>query len=143
MDTNKYVRWVNVDDAHYLAALNEEFNEVIITKEEIENSLENTKELIAVAILDEQPVGFACAQYFKSFCYRDAQGEITEMYIRPSARGNGFSSLLLAFLEQRLKEYGVTTVKILTGKDNKIAQKAYERLNYYKEDELVLQKDLS
>ncbi|MFD0713084.1 GNAT family N-acetyltransferase [Paenibacillus sp. GCM10027626] len=141
-ERSKYVRWANVNDAAHLVALNTAFNGAGVTAEDVAKSLENTSGLVAVAILDEVPVGFACAQYFKSFCYHEAQGEITEMYIEESARRKGLAAMLISFLEERLREKGVRSIKILTGQHNLIAQKSYERSKYILEDEVVFQKDL-
>ncbi|WP_244535747.1 GNAT family N-acetyltransferase [Lentibacillus halodurans] len=50
-------------------------------------------------MLDEEFVGFACAQSYRSFCYSSAQGEMTELYVEEKARRLGFASSLIALLE--------------------------------------------
>ncbi|RAP73175.1 GNAT family N-acetyltransferase [Paenibacillus montanisoli] len=137
---SKYVRWANEHDAEILTVLNHEFNGVELTADEVENSLSSTNELIALAILDDQPVGFACAQCFKSFCYRDSQGEITEMYIKETARRKGLATLLLSFLEEELRKRGATEIKVITGMNNAAALKTYERSKYVKKTYVVFQK---
>jgi GNAT superfamily N-acetyltransferase len=139
----KYIRWANEDDAESLVILNAEFNGASSTENEIKHSLRNTYELVALAIIEDVPVGFACAQFYKSFCYRDLQGEITEMYVQESARRKGLGSMLLLFLEQELQVRGVKDVKILTGRNNESAHKAYEHANYLKKDHIVFEKMLS
>ncbi|MEX1030005.1 MAG: GNAT family N-acetyltransferase [Paenibacillaceae bacterium] len=139
----KYIRWANEDDAESLVTLNAEFNGAGLKVSEIKHSLRNTNELVALAIMEDVPVGFACAQFNKSFCYRDLQREITEMYIQEAARRKGLGSMLLLFLEQELQVRGVKDVKILTGRNNESAHKAYEHANYLNKDQIVFEKQLT
>jgi len=141
-EAGKYVRWANEKDAESLAALNDEFNGTGVTKGEVEKSIAGTNEMIAVAILNDEAVGFACAQCFESFCYRGSQAEITEMYIRETARRKGLASMLISFLEQQFRERGVKSVKIVTGSSNESAIITYERSNYVRKDYIIFQKKL-
>ncbi|MGC5771624.1 GNAT family N-acetyltransferase [Paenibacillus pabuli] len=141
-EENIHIRWANENDAEDLLKLNDAFNGVGTSVEEVIDSLALSNELIALAVIDDQAVGFACAQYFKSFCYRALQGEITEMYIAEVARRRGLATLLIAFIEEELKARGVTSVKILTGQRNEMAIKTYEKSNYTRTEEVLLQKKL-
>ncbi|PWW39958.1 MULTISPECIES: GNAT family N-acetyltransferase [Paenibacillus] len=141
-EENIHIRWANGNDAEDLLKLNDAFNGVGTTIEEAKESLALSNELIALAVIDGQAVGFACAQYFKSFCYRGLQGEITEMYIAEVARRRGLATLLIAFIEEELRERGVTRVKILTGQRNEMAIKTYKKSNYARKEEVLLQKKL-
>ncbi|OAX49411.1 GNAT family N-acetyltransferase [Paenibacillus sp. AD87] len=141
-EENIHIRWANENDAEDLLKLNDAFNGVGTNMEEVKESLALSNELIALAVIDDQAVGFACAQYFKSFCYRGLQGEITEMYIAEVARRRGLATLLIAFIEEELKARGVTSVKILTGQSNERAIKTYEKSNYARTEEVLLQKKL-
>ncbi|WP_408894736.1 N-acetyltransferase family protein [Paenibacillus taichungensis] len=141
-EENIYVRWANENDAEELLKLNDAFNGVGTTMEDVKESLALSNELIALAVIEDQAVGFACAQYFKSFCYRGLQGEITEMYITEVARRRGLATLLIAFIEEELRERSVTSIKILTGQRNEMAIKTYEKSNYTRTEEVLLQKKL-
>jgi len=141
-EENIHIRWANTRDAEELLKLNDAFNGVGTSIEEVIDSLAISNELIALAVIDDQAVGFACAQYFKSFCYRGLQGEITEMFIAEVARRRGLATLLIAFIEEELKARGVTSVKILTGHRNEMAIKTYEKSNYARKEEVLLQKKL-
>ncbi|GAB6988758.1 GNAT family N-acetyltransferase [Paenibacillus pini] len=142
-DGEIYLRWANTDDAADLVVFNDAFNGVGLSIEEVQDNIAVTSELIALAVMDDLIVGFACAQYFKSFCYRGLQGEITELYITEAARGKGLGTLLISFLEEELSARGVTSVKVLTGNTNENAIKTYEKSRYSKmEKELLLQKKL-
>ncbi|MDN8589513.1 GNAT family N-acetyltransferase [Paenibacillus sp. 11B] len=136
------IRWANANDAEDLLKLNDAFNGVGTSVEEVKDSFALSDELIALAVINDQAVGFACAQYFKSFCYRGFQGEITEMYITEVARRRGLATLLIAFIEEELRARGVTSVKILTGQRNEMAIKTYEKSNYARTEEVLLQKKL-
>ncbi|WP_413377723.1 GNAT family N-acetyltransferase [Paenibacillus taichungensis] len=141
-EENIHIRWANENDAAKLLKLNDAFNGVGTSIEEVKESLALSNELIALAVIDGQTVGFACAQYFKSLCYRGLQGEITEMYIAEVARRRGLATLLIAFIEEELRERGVTSVKILTGQRNEMAIKTYVKSNYVRTEEVLLQKNL-
>jgi GNAT superfamily N-acetyltransferase len=141
-EENVHVRWANENDAEELLKLNDAFNGVGTTMEEVKESLAVSNELIALAVIDRQVIGFACAQFFKSFCYRGLQGEITEMYIAEAFRRRGLATLLIAFIEEGLRERGVTSIKILTGQRNEMAIKTYLKSNYARTEEVLLQKKL-
>lgn len=130
-------------DAEQLAKLNQKFNggSRRETREIIE-SIRTSNELIAVAEIEGKLVGFACAQSFKSFCYPELQGEITEMFVETFARRKGVATSLIACLEESLKSRGVTEIKVLTGSQNDAAIQTYMHCNYEKDDELLLKKQL-
>jgi ribosomal protein S18 acetylase RimI-like enzyme len=140
----KNVRLATVNDAEELSRLNHEFNggERADPKEIQERMINNT-ELVAVATIDERLVGFACAQVLHSFCYQNRHGEITEMYVEERARRMGLASLMIAFLEDQMIHNGVTSIKILTGRDNKAATHTYLRSGFVMEDEVVLNKKVN
>jgi ribosomal protein S18 acetylase RimI-like enzyme len=64
------------------------------------------------------------------------------MYITEVARRRGLATLLIAFIEDELRARGVTSVKILTGQRNEMAIKTYEKSNYARMKEVLLQKKL-
>ncbi|MEJ9219967.1 GNAT family N-acetyltransferase [Paenibacillus glucanolyticus] len=142
MDIHKQVRMASHSDASVLVQLNEEFNEALMPQEDVERSLKQAHEIVAIAYLNDVPVGFACAQSFQSFCYPELMGEITEMYVQERARRQGLAGMLIAYLEEQLVERGVKTVKVLTGHDNDQAIGAYAKSGYIQEDEVMLEKRL-
>ena len=137
---NIRIRRATPEDAGYLVKLNEEFNGVTVPVHEAKEILQSTTELVALAIMNDIPVGFGCAQYFRSFCYRGLQGEITELYITNDARRKGVATLLITYIEEELKQLGVSSVKVLTGKNNDIAIKTYEKSRYVLKEEVLLKK---
>ena len=138
-----HIRLATVYDAEELSILNQEFNGGTRRSSlEIKDRLVQGKELVAVASENDKLVGFACAQYFTSFCYDEPQGEITEMYVRESARRKGIATSLIAILEKKLQDLHVREVKILTGTKNLEALQTYTKSHYAKQEETVLFKEL-
>ncbi|KOR90805.1 hypothetical protein AM231_14685 [Paenibacillus solani] len=137
-----HYRWAADNDAQALVTLNDEFNGAGITEEEVIENLSNPNELVALALINDYPVGFACAQLYRSICYPNPYAELTELYIRYEARRKGIATMLVRFIEEELIRQGVKSMKVLTGKKNEAAIKTYERLSYFKEEEQLLQKTL-
>lgn len=76
------IRFATPDDATALAELNLAFNEVDRPVDRIRESLKQTqtvspdREIVAVAVCEDEVVGFACARASTSFCYDELSGEI-------------------------------------------------------------------
>ncbi|MET3937533.1 ribosomal protein S18 acetylase RimI-like enzyme [Paenibacillus sp. PvP094] len=139
---NLLVREAVKEDVPFLIELNDQFNGVRRSREEVETDLLNEREVIIVAVMEERVVGFACGQIYKSFCYAEHQAEITEMYIQESSRRNGLAGMMIERLEGIFNNSGVKHIKILTGNKNAKAIKTYEKAGYDREDELVFAKEL-
>ncbi|MEF3310502.1 GNAT family N-acetyltransferase [Paenibacillus sp. GYB004] len=135
-----HVRWATIEDAEDLVRLNREFNGGYRAVEQVQASIESNRELVALACLDDTVVGFACAQWFSSFCYDHPYGEITEMYVQEHARRKGLAAGMISLLEEGLRERGVRSVKLLTGLTNERAIQVYQNSGYQKERELLLSK---
>jgi len=142
--SNLTIRLVTEHDSAELQKLNYEFNGPgLISIEEINESLKFSNEIIAITLLNEVYVGFICAQFYKSFCYRDLQGEITELYVREAYRRRGVATQLISFAEEELRSRRVRKIKVLTGNNNQFAINTYIRSEYIKDDDLVLYKRLN
>ncbi|AZS16545.1 GNAT family N-acetyltransferase [Paenibacillus lutimineralis] len=138
--TNKTIRPATLEDSLSLIELNYKFNGVERTAMEVRQSLLNTNEIIVLAFCNDQAVGFGCAQYYKSFCYSEPHGEITELYVIEEEQGKGWGPQIICFLEERLLQIGVKQIKVLTGQDNVRAQKTYQKANYSLTDEVMYEK---
>lgn len=142
------VRLASPGDAEALTGLNQAFNEVTRPISKVRETLLRNetvgpdREIVAVAVCQEEVVGFACARANLSFCYDNPSGEITEMYVKEKYRRQKAATALVAFLEQELAKLGVEEVRILTGSDNYAAQAAYTANGYAIDDELVLHKTI-
>lgn len=124
------VRKAVKDDVSDLANLNFKFNEAIIEHKEIIESLENSKEIVVVALWEKEVIGFVCGQYFKSFCYENLSGEVTELYVKEQFRRKGVAKSLISFLEKELNSMGVKEIKIITNIRNKVAKSVYQSIGY-------------
>jgi GNAT superfamily N-acetyltransferase len=60
----------------------------------------------------------------------DATVEVKHMYVRPTARGRGFSRQLLALLEERARAQGATRVWVETGDKQPEAISLYKSAGY-------------
>ncbi|WP_046212673.1 GNAT family N-acetyltransferase [Paenibacillus wulumuqiensis] len=130
------------DHAKALAEMNLEFNGVTMEEEPLRHYLENRREIILVALDQNEAVGFACAQVFHSFCYERPNAEITELYVREAARQQGVAGRLVRRVEEELRAAGVKTVTILTGSYNEPAWRTYESAGYRAQSETVFQRKL-
>ncbi|APQ60469.1 Acetyltransferase YpeA [Paenibacillus polymyxa] len=144
MNPDLMVRRATITDAEELSRLNQEFNggEKRPLAKIVERLSTNHDELIAVAETGGKIVGFGCAQSFYSFCYELPHGEITELFVEEAARRKGIAIAIISFLEEKLRERGVISMRVLTGRGNNVAIKTYEHCNYVKDDEQVLMKRL-
>lgn len=142
MSPNLLVREAVKEDVPFLIELNDQFNGVRRSREEVESDLLNEREVVVVAVMEERVVGFACGQIYKSFCYAEHQAEITEMYIQESARRKGLARMMIERLEGIFRIFGVKHIKILTGNKNEKAIKTYDKAGYDREDELLFDKEL-
>lgn len=137
------VRLATVNDAAALARLNYEFNGGELRQAaEISESLLRDGEVVAVALMEDRVIGFGCARSYNSFCYSEACGEITEMYIEQAYRRKGAATALLNLLEKELSRRSVVSVRILTGSNNHSALGTYENNGYSRDNEAVLTKKL-
>lgn len=144
MNPDVIVREATVTDAEELSRLNQAFNggEKRPSAKIVEHLSINQNEVIAVAEISGKIVGFGCAQCIYSFCYDLPHGEITELFVEESARRKGIAAALISFLEKSLRDRGVISMKVLTGRENSAAINTYEHCQYIKDDEQLLVKRL-
>ncbi len=57
-------------------------------------------------------------------------GEIKRMFVEPSARGNGYSRLLLSGAEDLARRHGIETLRLETGTAQPEAMELYRRSAY-------------
>lgn len=80
---------------------------------------------VVVACLDNQPVGCGCFKH-----YDDDSVEIKRMFVRPDARGNGISRMILNELEAWAKSLGFSYTVLETGGKQSEALGLYKRAGY-------------
>lgn len=138
------IRFAEKRDAETLSKLNYEFNGVKKSIESVACSIENNKqETIAVAVKNDEVVGFLCAQKMTSFCYDESYVEFTELYVEAQHRRKGIAGRLIEFLEDYFFALGIKSFRLLTGEANKNARVLYEQKGFNKTDELLYRKELN
>jgi GNAT superfamily N-acetyltransferase len=80
---------------------------------------------VIIAYVDGEPAGCGC---FKP--YDDEAVEIKRMFVRPEARGNRISTLVLTELEAWAKELGFTATVLETASKQVEAQSVYQKSGY-------------
>lgn len=132
-------------DAEALVRLNAAFNEVDdVAPEDVRRSLAHSAEVVIVAVEDDVPVAFCCAQVHHSFCYRAPVAEVTEMYVEEAFCRKGCAQGMLAFLEDHLRGvHGVDEMHLLTGTGNLLAQSAYKKAGFAVKNEVYMMKEVS
>ncbi len=140
------VRMAQQRDAVALAEMNRVFNGPSVAPSRIRANLRRASELVAVAVVDDNPVGFVCAQVHDSFCYHAPYAEITEVFVKSTARRGGVATRMIGFMEHRLARRDVVHLHILTGSRNRPARSLYEKLGYRnnrKKPEILYEKDMA
>lgn len=86
--------------------------------------LDNADTDFLVARVDGQPVG--CVALVDMGAY----GEVKRMFVDPAARGQGIAQALMAALETRARERGLTDIKLESGPPLVAALALYRSLGY-------------
>ena len=95
------IRRAREEDAEQLIKLNSEFNNVTVPQASVRESIKNnSSEVVFVAQLEGELVGFVCAQIQYSFCYVGQQAEITEIYVATDSRRRGIAERLMMAAEE-------------------------------------------
>ncbi|WP_346916735.1 GNAT family N-acetyltransferase [Clostridium sp.] len=139
---NFEVRKAKVEDAEDLKQLNYEFNDVIVTKDNIIDGIKAGEEIIVVAIVNNSPAAFACAKITKSICYNYKDAEITEVFVRENYRNQGIAKAMIKFIENVFKENNANHIGILTGTKNFAAQALYRNCGYARKEKVMIVKYL-
>ena len=129
-------------DAQALYALNREFNgEDVAGVAEIAEALDhNANEVVVVALAGDRVIGFLCAQFLRSMCYRDPVGQISELYVQEDYRRRGAARAMMDYTQDYLAARGVKELFLLTGRDNVSARAFYESCGYAAASEQMYEK---
>jgi aspartate/methionine/tyrosine aminotransferase/GNAT superfamily N-acetyltransferase len=110
----------NIVSSNYLNKLNYEEQ----TKRYIA-SFDEYKDLVFVAVKDEEVLGYACFNDLKSNKY---DSELISLYIKPNNLNQGIGTSLFLEVAKHLLELNKTNMVVWCFKDNKSARKFYEDL---------------
>ena len=143
-DARLKVRQATPEDAEALATLANAFNGTAVTAADVQVRLAVSRrhELVYLAVDNEQPAGFVCAQVYDSICYIRPMAEVTELFVSDSHRRRGVGRALLAQVETDLAARQVNEIRIETHATNVSARKLYLASGYNVTEQQVLVKKL-
>lgn len=121
------VRRARPEDARAVWQMNREFNgETGVSVEGTARLLaESGCEIVLIAEMEMEALGFVCARVCASVCYAEKVGELTELYVRKSARRRGTGKALVMAAVEEMRKAGAGDITVLTGEDNSPAQALY------------------
>jgi len=134
------VRAAKIDDAEDLFALNTRFGNTTTIGLLKKSLVENDCEIVGIAVIDGMTVGFCSGLIIKSMCSGRDRAEIEALYVKEEYRKRGVGMALMKFLDERLTACGIQHFHINTHVDNKAAQSLYEKLEYKKNGEVLMDK---
>lgn len=137
---NFKIRKATLEDVDALKQLNYEFNDVIVTNENIIRGIKTGDEIIVVATVNNLPIAFACAKITRSICYNYNDAEITEVFVRYNYRKQGIARAMIKFIENIFEENNVNHIGILTGTKNFSAQNLYKNCGYNMKEKVMMVK---
>jgi len=138
------IRKATASDAKALFELNKEFNGVNATTEEliIDSLNNNHHEIVFIAFINEQAVGFICGQICRSMCYRTVHGEVGELFVSERYRQMGIAKKLMNLMEEEFKINNALIVTLQTSVQNKTAQLFYEHCGYSGKQKYIYRKNI-
>lgn len=139
---NIEIRKATLEDVDALKQLNYEFNNVIVTNDNIVEGIKKWEEIIVIYTVNNSPIAFACAKITKSICYNYKDAEITEVFVRNNYRKLGVAKSMIKFIEDILEENKTNHIGILTGTKNFAAQDLYKSCGYNLKEKVMMVKYL-
>ncbi|HYH94589.1 GNAT family N-acetyltransferase [Hyalangium sp.] len=97
-----------------------------------------------VVVVEDEGVirGYAVLTYGYDLEFAGRDAYLTELYLRPEARGQGLGKWLLARVEERAHEAGVQAVHLMVRPENEPALKLYRRAGFEAPPRVFLTKRL-
>lgn len=122
-----HVRAATPDDAAAILHLNELFNDVRSTEEQIRAQIARCQgtETALVAEVVGQAVGFLCLRCVPQICDPDTYAEVTELYVHHDFRRIGVARALMAQAIELAKTAGASQLILMTGFKNVGGQRFY------------------
>lgn len=136
-------RLAQISDAVELARLNQLFNGVDDSGEQIKQRLADPRrvETPLIAEIEGRVVGFAAVRVVPTIFYAAPHAELTELFVEEAYRRQGVARALVAAAESLAREGGADEMVILTDTDNEAAQALYLEMGFTQR-ELSLLKNL-
>jgi ribosomal protein S18 acetylase RimI-like enzyme len=124
------VREATEADAQVLAELNDAFNGVQRSAEQIREQMRAAESAETILLAEElgSTLGFLCFQALGSVCYDTTWVEITELYVVPAHRGHGAGRALVEEAMRRAEEADASELLLRTNVKNSVAQNLFARI---------------
>lgn len=121
------VRSATSEDAAAILYLNEIFNDVRSTEEQIRAQIARCqgRETALLAEVEGQVVGFLCLRLLPQICDPDTYAEVTELYVHHDFRRIGAARALMERAALLAKEAGASQLVLMTGFKNVGGQRFY------------------
>jgi GNAT superfamily N-acetyltransferase len=137
------IRDILPTDAVQLGPLNVAFNGAEGTRgSEHLWSGKGQNEIVLVAEVEGELVGFACLQIMHSVCYRRTWTELTEIYVHPGGRRQGVGRALMQEAEKRAREHNSGQIHLRTNIKNQMAHALYVECGFQQSEDVVFVKRL-
>jgi GNAT superfamily N-acetyltransferase len=91
---------------------------------------------------EDEVLGYIILTLGYSLEYRGRDAFIDEFYIRPTHRGKGIGTQMLAFAEDACRELGVQALHLEVDFENSDAQRLYDRVAYQSHNRFLMTKTL-
>src|SRR5436853_7622194 len=126
------IRPATPDDAAEIARLNEAFNDLRSTPEQIAAQISRCAgiETMYLAEVDGRVVGMASLRLLPNICDPIPYAELTELFVEEAYRQLGVGRALVAQVEQAAQAAGAQQVVLLTGFKNRPAHTFYHAIGY-------------
>lgn len=133
------VREAIVADAQVLAELNNAFNDVHRSAEQIRERMRAAESAETILLAEElgSTLGFLCFQALGSVCYDTPWVEITELYVVPTHRGHGAGRALVEEALRRAEKARASEVLVRTNTKNTVAQNLFARVGLETASQIV------
>lgn len=125
------VRTASERDASALSELNREWNgDYAPDEQQTALLLHNNSEIVMLATLGGEAIGFICGRIVGSICHKSLHGEITELFVSKKFRQRGAARALITSMEDYFIENSVKVVTLSTAAANTTAQSCYQSCGY-------------
>jgi ribosomal protein S18 acetylase RimI-like enzyme len=125
------VRTASERDASALSELNREWNgDYAPDEQQTALLLHSNNEIVMLATLGGEAIGFLCGRIVGSICHKSLHGEIAELFVSERYRKQGAARALINSMEGYFKNRGITIVTLSTSASNLSAQACYKNCGY-------------